>query len=97
MLNTLSVTTTPPISSATPMPITVTIGTAALRERVARAAPSIGLALGARGADVVLLQHLEHARAGDARDQRDVDRRERERRQRDVAEEQARSPSNGLR
>ncbi len=30
MENTLSVTTTPPIKSATPMPITVTIGTAAL-------------------------------------------------------------------
>ena len=31
MVKTLSVTTTPPISSATPRPITVTIGTAALR------------------------------------------------------------------
>ena len=31
MLKTLSVTTTPPISSAMPMPMTVTIGTAALR------------------------------------------------------------------
>ena len=29
MANTLSVTTAPPISSATPMPMTVTIGTAA--------------------------------------------------------------------
>ena len=36
-------------------------------------------ALGARGADVVLLQHLEHRRAGDARDQRDIDAAERDR------------------
>ena len=40
---------------------------------------ALGLALGARGADVVLVHHLEHAGARDAGDQRDVDHRQRER------------------
>ncbi len=35
-------------------------------------------ALGAGGADIILLQHLEHGGAGDARDQRDVDAAERQ-------------------
>ena len=43
-------------------------------------------ALGPRGADVVLAQHLEHGRARDARDQRDVDAAERDRRQDQVLE-----------
>ena len=90
MLNTLSVTTTPPMSSATPRPMTVTIGTAALPSAWTQQHVRLGLALGARGADVVLLEHFEHAGAGDAGDQRDEDRRECERRQRDVADEQAR-------
>ena len=93
MANTLSVTTAPPISSAMPMPMTVTIGTAAFfsacRNRIAGCAE----ALGPRRADVVLLQHLEHGRAGDAGDQRDVDAAERDRRQDQVLAARARSPS----
>jgi hypothetical protein len=42
--------------------------------------------LGARRADVVLLQDLQHGRAGDAGDQRDVDRAERDGRQDQVLE-----------
>ena len=38
-------------------------------------------ALGAGGADIILLQHLEHGGAGNARDQRDVDAAERDGRQ----------------
>ena len=63
MANTLSVTTTPPISSAMPMPITVTIGTAAFLQRMHEQDAALRQALGARGADVVLLQHFEHASA----------------------------------
>ena len=81
MVKTHSVTTTPPISSATPRPMTVTIGTAALGSAWRSSTWSSAAALGARGADVVLAQHLEHAGARDARDQRDVDHRQRERRQ----------------
>ena len=92
MANTLSVTTAPPISSATPMPMTVTIGTAAFfsacRNRMLRWPD----ALGARGADVVLLQHLEHGRARDAGDQRDVDEAERDRGQDQVLEPRPEAP-----
>ena len=86
MANTLSVTTAPPISSAMPMPITVTIGTAAFFSACTNRMLRCAEALGARGADVVLLQHLEHGRARDARDQRDIDAAERDRRQDQVLE-----------
>ena len=50
MLKTLSVTTTPPISSAMPMPMMVTIGTEALRSawRISSALLSRPLALAVR-------------------------------------------------
>ncbi len=64
MANTLSVTTAPPISSAMPMPITVTIGTAAFFSAWMNRMRALRQALGAGGADVVLLQHLEHGRRG---------------------------------
>ena len=49
MANTLSVTTAPPISRATPMPITVTMGTAAFfsawRNRIVRLPTPLALAV----------------------------------------------------
>ena len=91
MANTLSVTTAPPISSAMPMPITVTIGTDGVLERVDEQDAALPQALGAGGADIVLLQHLEHGGAGDARDQRDVDAAERDGRQDQVLRATARN------
>ncbi len=55
-------------------------------ERMHEQDAALADALGARGADVVLLQHLEHRRAGDAGDQRDVDAAERDRGQDQVFE-----------
>ena len=63
MLKTISVTTAPPMRMAVVMPITVTTGTSALRKAWHVGHHPRGEALGAGGADVVLLQHLEHAGA----------------------------------
>ena len=81
MLNTVSVMTTPEISSAMPMPITVTIGTAAFFSACSSSTRSVASALGVGGADVVLRQHLQHRGARDAGDQRHVGDAERHRRQ----------------
>ena len=81
MAKTVSVTTTPPISSATPMPMIVTIGIAAFFSAWPISTLSLRQPLGVGGADVVLRQHVEHAGAGHARDQRDVDHAERDARQ----------------
>ena len=86
MANTLSVTTAPPIRSAMPMPMMVTIGIAAFFSAWTNSMLALAEALGARGADVVLLQHVEHAGARHARDQRDVDAAERDARQDQVAQ-----------
>ena len=75
MLNTLSVTTTPLISSATLMPITVTIGTAALRSACRTSTFDRRKPFRARRADIILVQHFQHAGARDAREQRDIDDR----------------------
>ena len=47
-----------------------------IAQRVAHQHAALAEALGACGADVVLVQHLEHRGARDARDQRDVDDRQ---------------------
>ena len=78
-----SVTTTPPISSATPRPMIVTIGTAALGNAWRTSTCSGVRFARIGGADVVLAQHLEHAGARHTRDQRDIDNRKRQRRQGD--------------
>ena len=62
-------------------------------QRVHEQDAALAEALGARGADIVLLQHLEHGGARDAGDQRDVDEAERDRRQDQVLAATARSPS----
>ena len=86
-LNTLSVTTTPEISSAKPVPITVMTGTAALRSAWRNSTRDLADALGARGADIVLAEHVQHRRARHARDQRDIDEGQRAGRQDDALEE----------
>ena len=56
-------------------------------QRVREEDPARPLALGVRRADVVGVQHLQHAGAGDPRDERHVDQAERQRRQDEVARE----------
>jgi hypothetical protein len=68
------------------MPITATTGTSALRKRVHVGDHPRGEALGAGGADIVLLQHLQHAGARDARDERGLADAQRHRRQHHVGE-----------
>ena len=58
-------------------------------QRVPEQDLDLDLALGARGADVVLAEHLEHARPGHAGDERDVDHGERDRGQDQALEEAA--------
>ena len=50
-------------------------------QRMTQQHAALGNALGARGADIILAEHVEHRRAGHARDQRDVDERQRAGRQ----------------
>ena len=71
--NTLSVTTTPPIRSASPTPMMVTTGSEAFLRAWPRSTAARRQALGVGGADVVLPEHTQHARAGHARDERHVD------------------------
>ena len=85
MLNTVSVITTPPINKATPMPITVTIGTPAFLKRVLQQHRTGRDALGLGGADVILGEHVEHGGARDARDERHIGEAERQGRQDEVA------------
>ena len=69
------------------MPMIVTIGTAAFFSAWPISTCSVAEAFRLRGADVVLRQHVEHAGAGDARDQRDVDHAERQARQDEMRQE----------
>ena len=74
--------TTVPVSRlANCRPITVSTGTIALRSTWRHSTRARRQALGARGADEVLAQHVEHRRARDAREDRRLHDRERERRQ----------------
>src|SRR5712691_1037679 len=92
MAKTDSVTTTPPISTATPKPMTVTIGTEAFlsawRRRTGNSASPLARAVGP--------QHLKHAGARDARDQCDVDECQRERRQDQALDEAAEAVGQAL-
>ena len=89
-LNTLSVTTTPEISSAKPLPITVTTGTAALRSAWRSSTPLSLMPL-ARAVRTVFTQHIQHRRPGHAGDQRDIDERQRASRQDDALEKRPES------
>ena len=64
------------------MPMTVMIGISALRSACLPMVRHSRQPLGARGADVILAQHLEHRRAGDAGEQADLEQRQDQRRQR---------------
>ena len=56
-------TTTPPISVPSSKPSTVTIGMSAFLQRVPADDRSLRQSLGVRGADVVLMQHVEQTGA----------------------------------
>ncbi len=64
----VSVSTAPASSVPTCRPMVVTTGISALRKAWKRGDAALGQALGAGGAHVVFAQHLEHGRAGLARD-----------------------------
>ena len=77
MLNTLSVTTTPPIKQTDTDTDHRDDGDRGVAQRVTQqhhAVPQTPLAAG--GSDVIFVQNLEHAGAGDARDQGDIDHAE---------------------
>ena len=93
MAKTLSVTTAPPISSAMPMPMTVTIGIGGVLQRMQEQDAHLRRRPWARGADIILLQHFQHRGAGDARDQRDIDKAERDRGQDQVLEPRPEAPA----
>ena len=65
-------------------------------QRVLEQHLDLDLSLGARGADVVLAHHVEHAGARHARDQRDVDDRERDRGQDQALQEAAEAVADAL-
>ena len=77
---TVSITTEPESSRLKMMPITVTTGIITFLSACLPTTMALGQALGARGADVVLAQHLEHGRAGDAGEQPDLQQGQRDRR-----------------
>ncbi len=96
MANTLSVTTAPPISSAIPDADHGDDRQRCVLEGVHEQDAALPHALGAGGADIVLLQHLEHGGARDAGDQRDVDAAERDGGQNQVLAATARALDSGV-
>ena len=84
---TLSVTTAPPIRMRDAEADHGQDRHGGVAQRMAHQHDPVGEALGAGGADVVLVQHLEHAGARDAGDQRDEADRQGERRQDHALEE----------
>ncbi len=86
-LNTLSVTTTPKISSAEASADLGDHRHRGVPRRVPHHHGDLVDALGARSADVIFTQHVEHRRPRHARDQRDIDEGEGAGRQDDALEE----------
>ena len=79
--NTCSMTTEPPIAVLSRMPVAVMIRIRALRKRVLADRAPFAEALGARRADEILAQHVEHRRARHARQEADLEQRQDQRRQ----------------
>ena len=75
------------------MPATVTIGISALRSAWRKSTHPLGQALGARRLHVLLAEHLQHRRAGGARQDRELEEAERHRGQQQRAQRRARTPA----
>ena len=59
-------------------------GNGGVAQRVAQQHAALADALGARGAHIILTEHVQHRRAGHARDQGDIDKGQRAGRQNDA-------------